>query len=53
MAFVRELQEQLVLAVPGSGFGGPGHFRMAYCVAPETVDGALPILREIGERYFG
>ncbi len=53
VAFVRELQDELVLAVPGSGFGGPGHFRMAYCVAPETVDGALPVLREVGRRYFG
>lgn len=53
VAFVRELQKDLVLAVPGSGFGGPGHFRMAYCVAPQTVDGALPVLREVGRRYFG
>ncbi len=53
VAFVRELQEQLVLAVPGSGFGGPGHFRMSYCVSHQTVDGAIPVLREVGCRYFG
>jgi aspartate/methionine/tyrosine aminotransferase len=26
------LQKELILVVPGSGFGGPGHFRIAYCV---------------------
>ena len=52
VAFCRELQQHLVLVVPGSGFGLGGHFRMAYCVAPEVVDGALPALRKIGAKYF-
>jgi aspartate aminotransferase len=52
-AFCRELQESLVLVVPGSGFGQPGYFRMAYCVAPSVVDCALPALRAIGAKYFG
>ena len=51
--FVRELQERLVLVVPGTGFHGPGHFRISYCVAPETVDGALPVFAELGKKYFG
>ena len=42
-----------MLAVPGSGFGLPGYFRLAYCVAPEVVDGALPVFREVGAKYFG
>jgi aspartate aminotransferase len=53
VAFCREMQQHLVLVVPGSGFGQPGYFRMAYCVAPEVVDGALPALREVGAKYFG
>ncbi|NLE10007.1 MAG: pyridoxal phosphate-dependent aminotransferase [Actinobacteria bacterium] len=53
VAFCREMQEHLVLVVPGRGFGLAGHFRMAYCVAPEVVDGALPAFREVGARYFG
>jgi aspartate aminotransferase len=53
VAFCRELQQKLVLVVPGSGFGMPGYFRMAYCVAPEVVDRALPAFREIGAKYFG
>jgi len=53
VAFVRELQEHLVLAVPGSGFGLPGYFRLAFCVAPEVVDGALPAFRAVGAKYYG
>lgn len=40
--FVRMLQEEQILAVPGSGFGGPGHFRIAYCVDDGTIERALP-----------
>ena len=40
--FVQALQEELILAVPGSGFGGPGHIRLAFCVDDETITGAMP-----------
>lgn len=40
--FVAQLQKKLVLTVPGSGFGGPGYFRIAYCVSDETIEGSLP-----------
>lgn len=36
VAFVNRLVEERVLAVPGSGFGCPGYFRLAFCV-DETV----------------
>jgi len=39
--FVARLQEKLILTVPGTGFGGPGHFRIAYCVSDETIEGSL------------
>ncbi len=42
VAFVAALQEERILAVPGSGFGGPGHFRLAFCVDPRAVENALP-----------
>lgn len=42
VAFVRALQEERILTVPGSGFGGPGHFRIAYCVHEQTIVNALP-----------
>jgi aspartate aminotransferase len=53
VAFCREMQQHLVLVVPGSGFGAPGYFRMAYCVAPHVVDGAVPAFKQIGAKYFG
>ena len=53
VAFVAELAEQLVLAVPGTGFGAPGYFRLAYCVSPKTVEGSLPVFRAVGKKYFG
>jgi aspartate aminotransferase len=53
VAFCREMQQHLVLVVPGSGFGLGGHFRLVYCVPSEVVDGALPAFREVGEKYFG
>jgi aspartate aminotransferase len=38
VAFVNRLQEQLVLAVPGTGFGRPGHFRLTFCVGREIIE---------------
>jgi aspartate aminotransferase len=40
--FVMLLQEENILVVPGSGFGGPGHFRIAYCVDDQVIEKALP-----------
>jgi len=42
MAFVRALQEQRILAVPGSGFGRAGHFRLSFCVTREEIEKSLP-----------
>jgi len=42
VAFVQQLQKELILAVPGSGFGGPGYVRLAFCVADETIVNAIP-----------
>jgi len=35
--FVRVLQKELILTVPGSGFGLPGYFRIAFCVDDEVI----------------
>lgn len=37
VAFVNRLLEERVLAVPGTGFGCPGHFRLAFCVDEEVI----------------
>ncbi len=39
--FVKILQENRILAVPGTGFGGPGHFRLSYAVPDKTIAGSL------------
>jgi aspartate aminotransferase len=39
--FVNILLQENVLAVPGTGFGTPGHFRLAYCVEDRVIEGAL------------
>jgi aspartate aminotransferase len=51
VAFVSALLEEKILAVPGSGFGGPGHFRIAYCVSDEVIEGALPGFERVMKRY--
>jgi len=42
VAFVQKLQEQLVLAVPGSGFGCPGYFRLTFCVGQDVIERSAP-----------
>ncbi|HPO35383.1 MAG TPA: pyridoxal phosphate-dependent aminotransferase [Syntrophales bacterium] len=39
-AFVQILKKYRILAVPGSGFLGPGYFRLAYCVREATIEGS-------------
>jgi aspartate aminotransferase len=46
VAFVALLQKRLVLTVPGTGFGRPGYFRIAYCVSDETIEGSLKGFKE-------
>lgn len=41
VAFVARLRDKLILTVPGVGFGGPGFFRIAYCVSDETIEGSM------------
>ncbi len=49
--FVRILQQHKILAVPGSGFSGPGHFRLSYCVDDATIERSLPIFKKVGAEY--
>lgn len=37
MAFVQMLLKKNILVVPGSGFGAPGYFRIAYCVDDAAI----------------
>lgn len=51
VAFVGELQQERILTVPGSGFGGPGHIRIAYCVDDRTIVDALPGFRRVMDKF--
>jgi aspartate aminotransferase len=42
VAFVQILQQERILAVPGSGFGCPGHFRLSFCVPEQVIRNSAP-----------
>ena len=50
IAFAQALAEENVLVVPGSGFGRRGYIRIAYCTAPEVIEGALPRFASVLEK---
>lgn len=49
--FVSQLQKERILTVPGSGFAGPGHFRVCYCVDDATIKNALPGFKKVMAEY--
>ena len=51
VAFVKELQQELILTVPGSGFHGPGHFRISFCVEDEVITRSLPGFKKVMASY--
>ncbi|MFB3826877.1 MAG: aminotransferase class I/II-fold pyridoxal phosphate-dependent enzyme, partial [Bryobacteraceae bacterium] len=42
MAFIRRLQNEGILAVPGAGFGRSGYFRLSLTIPLETIERSLP-----------
>ncbi len=57
VAFVTALQKKNILVVPGSGFGGPGHIRICYCVDDATIinsmDGFAAVMKEYRQEMKG
>lgn len=51
MAFSQKAKEFDLLLVPGSGFGAPGHFRLAYCVQTDMIHRALPRFKALAKAY--
>jgi aspartate aminotransferase len=51
VAFVQALQEELILTVPGTGFGTPGYFRIAYCVPDSTIEKSLPGFEKVIKKF--
>ncbi len=50
--FCRELLKENILAVPGAGFHGPGHFRLSYCTSRDTVERSLPGFKRAIDRVL-
>lgn len=51
VTFVRALQEELILTVPGIGFGGAGHFRISYCVDDQTIIRSMPGFKKVMDKF--
>jgi len=51
VAFVRALQKENILVVPGRGFGGPGHVRISYCVDDDTIINAMKGFANVMKQY--
>ncbi|MCP4715274.1 MAG: pyridoxal phosphate-dependent aminotransferase, partial [Deltaproteobacteria bacterium] len=49
--FVNELLAERILVVPGSGFGGPGYFRISYCVEDRVIQGAHEGFARVAKKY--
>ncbi len=49
--FADALQKRRILTVPGSGFCGPGHIRIAYCVDDATILGAIEGFGEVLKEF--
>jgi aspartate aminotransferase len=48
--FTGILKEELILAVPGVGFGGPGYFRLSYAVPDATISGSMAAFKRAIEK---
>ena len=51
VAFVRRAQQERILLVPGSGFGGPGHFRISICCSEEDIERSRPGFEKLAAHY--
>ncbi len=49
MEFIRIAQKYRILLVPGTGFGTPGFFRIAYCVDTSMIERSLPIWEKLAQ----
>ena len=51
VAFSQRARELDLLIVPGSGFGAPGHVRIAYCVQTDMIRRSLPKFKALADSY--
>lgn len=51
-AFCERAKKYDLLLVPGTDFGCPGYFRVAYCIKTETIERALPLFKKLAAEYL-
>lgn len=51
IAFIMELKQHMVLAVPGTSFKAPGYFRISYCTDDRTIEGCLDGFEKVAKYY--
>lgn len=49
--FIRQAQELNLLLVPGSAFGSPGYFRIAFCFETSMIERSLPVFTKLAETF--
>jgi aspartate aminotransferase len=52
LAFVQALQQELILAVPGRGFGFAGYFRLAFCVDETVIRRSAPGFKKAAAAFL-
>ena len=50
-AFYERAKKYDLLLVPGTDFGCPGYFRVAYCIKTETIERSLPLFKKLAAEY--
>lgn len=51
VAFVQAAARHNLLLVPGSGFGSPGYFRIAYCVPKQLILSSFPAFEKVAKEF--
>ena len=51
-AFVDHLLRENILAVPGSGFGAPGYFRLTFCISQSVIDASGDAFKRATESWL-
>ena len=51
VAFIRAAAKHNLLLVPGSGFGSPGYFRIAYCVPKQVILNSFPAFERVAKEF--
>ncbi len=51
--FVKALLQEKIICVPGSGFSGPGFFRISYCVEDRTIINSMEGFGKVMKSFNG